>query len=169
LQLVNGGTEMNIELDKIDARLLDLVQRNNRLTSEELGAKVGLSATGVQRRLKRLRSEGVIESDVSIVSPKAIGRNVTMLVFISLERDRADIVDRFKQTICGMSEIMSGFYVTGDADFALLVTANTMEEYEHFTRRIVFENADIKTFKTMVVLDRIKAGFTLPMPALIPA
>lgn len=62
-----------VEIDKIDARLLDLVQRNNRLSSEELGAKVGLSASGVQRRLKRLRKEGVIESDVSIISPRAIG------------------------------------------------------------------------------------------------
>jgi Lrp/AsnC family leucine-responsive transcriptional regulator len=158
-----------MDLDKIDARLLDLVQRNNRLTSEELGAKVGLSATGVQRRLKRLRSERVIESDVSIVSPKAVGRTVTTLLFISLERDRADIVDRFKQTICSMSEIMSAFYVTGEADFVLLVTASNMEDYERFTRRIVYENADIKSFKTMVVLDRVKAGFTVPIPSLIPA
>ncbi|MPW20414.1 Uncharacterized HTH-type transcriptional regulator y4tD [Paraburkholderia piptadeniae] len=158
-----------MDLDKIDARLLDLVQRNNRLTSEELGAKVGLSATGVQRRLKRLRSERVIESDVSIVSPKAVGRTVTTLLFISLERDRTDIVDRFKQTICSMSEIMSAFYVTGEADFVLLVTANNMEDYERFTRRIVYENADIKSFKTMVVLDRVKAGFTVPIPSLIPA
>src|SRR5438105_867727 len=54
------------ELDKIDAQLLDLVQRNNRLTSEQLSALVGLSASGVQRRLKRLRSDGVIEADISI-------------------------------------------------------------------------------------------------------
>jgi Lrp/AsnC family leucine-responsive transcriptional regulator len=154
-----------MDLDKIDARLLDLVQRNNRLTSEELGEKVGLSATGVQRRLKRLRSEGVIEADVSIVSPRAIGRNVTMLVLVSLERERADIIDRFKQAIVNTPEVMSGFYVTGDADFVLTVTANNMEDYEAFTRRFFYENADIKWFKTMVVMDRVKAGFTLPIVA----
>jgi Lrp/AsnC family leucine-responsive transcriptional regulator len=155
---------MTMDLDKIDARILDLVQRNNRLTSDELGEKVGLSATGVQRRLKRLRSEGVIEADISIVSPKAIGRNVTMLVLVTLERERADIVDRFKQAICNTTEVMSGFYVTGDADFVLLVTANNMEDYEQITRRFFYENTDIKSFKTMVVMDRVKAGFTLPMP-----
>lgn len=155
-----------MDLDKIDARLLDLVQRNNRLTSEELGGKVGLSATGVQRRMKRLRSEGVIESDVSIVSPKAIGRNVTMLVLVSLERERADIIDRFKQAICNTTEVMSGFYVTGDADFVLVITANSMEDYELFTRRFFYENVDIKWFKTMVVMDRVKAGFTLPIPSI---
>lgn len=155
-----------IELDRIDARLLDLVQRNNRLSSEELGAKVGLSASGVQRRLKRLRSEGVIEADVSVISPKAIGRNVTVLILISFERDRADVVDRFKRAICKMSEVMSGFYVTGPADFVLLVTANDMEDYEHFTRRLVQDNPDVRRFETMVVLDRVKAGFTLPMASL---
>jgi Lrp/AsnC family leucine-responsive transcriptional regulator len=153
-----------MELDKIDSHLLDLVQRNNRLSSEELGEKVGLSSTGVQRRLKRLRLEGVIEADVSIVSPKAIGRHITMLVLVSLERERADIVDRFKQAIVNTTEVMSGFYVTGDADFVLMVTANDMQDYELFTRRFFYENPDIKWFKTMVVMDRVKAGFTLPMP-----
>ncbi|MEX3791419.1 Lrp/AsnC family transcriptional regulator [Paraburkholderia sp. BR14374] len=150
-------------LDRIDAHILELVQKNNRLTSEELGERVGLSATGVQRRLKRMRSDGVIEADVSIVSPKAIGRNVTMLVLVSLERERADIVDRFKQSICDTSEVMSGFYVTGDADFVLVVTANNMEDYELFTRRFFYENPDIRSFKTMVVMDRVKAGFSLPV------
>lgn len=155
-----------MEIDKIDARLLDLVQRNNRLSREELGAKVALSASGVQRRLKRLRKEGVIESDVSIISPRAIGRigrTVTMLVLIFFERDRADIIDRFKRGIRTMTEVMSRFYVTGQADFILLVTANNMEEYEHFTRRLINENPDIKRLETVVVLDRVKAGFILPM------
>lgn len=159
-------TAAAMELDRIDARLLDLVQRNNRLSSEELGAKVGLSASGVQRRLKRLRAERVIEADVSIISPKAIGRNVTVLVLISFDRARTDIVDRFKRAICKMTEVMSGFYVAGQTDFVLLVTANNMEEYEDFTRRLVHENPDIKRFETMVALDRVKAGFTLPMASI---
>lgn len=163
-QVLDCGAGM--ELDRIDARLLDLVQRNNRLSSEELGAKVGLSASGVQRRLKRLRAEGVIESDVSIISPRAVGRNVTALILIFFERDRADIVDRFKRSICKMPEVMSGFYVTGQADFLLLVTANDMEDYEYFTRRLVHESSDIKRFETMVILHRAKVGFTVPLDSI---
>lgn len=155
-----------IELDRIDARLLDLVQRNNRLSSEDLGAKVGLSASGVQRRLKRLRSDGVIEADVSIICPSAIGRSVTAVVLISFERDRADITDRFKRATRKMTEVMSGFCVTGRADFVLMVTARSMEDYEHLTRRLVQENPDIKRIETMVVLDRVKAGFALPLASL---
>ncbi len=150
-------------LDRIDVAILQAVQSNNRLTSEELGGKVGLSATACQRRLKRLRAEGVIEADISVVSPRAVGRPISMLVLVSLERERVDIVDRFKAAIRSTAEVMIGFYVTGDADFVLLVTAKSMEDYEQFTRRFFYENHDIKSFKTLVVMDRVKASFALPI------
>lgn len=151
------------QLDKIDASILELIQRNNRLTSEELGGLVNLSPSACQRRLKRLRSEGIIEADVAIVNPKVVGRSFTMLVLVSLERERADIVDRFKNAIRATREVMIGFYVTGDVDFILVVTAKSMDDYEQFTRRFFYENADIKGFKTMVVMDWVKAGFELPI------
>ncbi|MBY2918653.1 Lrp/AsnC family transcriptional regulator [Rhizobium leguminosarum] len=152
-----------MELDRADIALLNAVQRNNKLTSEELAERAHLSPTACQRRLKRLRAEGVIEADVSIVSPKAVGRHVTVVVLVSLERERADIIDRFKAAIKNTREVMIGYYVTGDADFLLVVTAKDMEDYEQFTRRFFYENNDIKGFKTMVVMDRVKAGFAFPI------
>jgi len=152
-----------INLDRIDASILNAVQRNNRITSEELGETVGLSATACQRRLKALRKEGVIEADVSIVSPRAVGRHVFMLVLVSLERERVDIIDKFKKSIRNTPEIMTGYYVTGDSDFVLVVTSKDMEDYERFTRKFFYDNLDIKHFKTLVVMDRIKPGFTLPI------
>ncbi|WFT97031.1 Lrp/AsnC family transcriptional regulator [Bradyrhizobium barranii] len=149
--------------DRIDARILEIVQKNNRLTSEVIGEMAGLSPTACQRRLKRLRSEGIIEADVSIVSARAVGRPIQMLVLVNLERERSDIIDRFKKAIKKSDEIVNGFYVTGDADFVLYVTARTMEDYEQFTRRFFYENADIKGFKTMVIMDRVKAGFAVPI------
>ncbi|MGL3111854.1 Lrp/AsnC family transcriptional regulator [Bradyrhizobium sp. BR 1432] len=151
--------------DRIDARILEIVQKNNRLTSEVLGEMAGLSATACQRRLKRLRSEGIIEADVSIVSPKAVGRPIQMLVLVTLERERSDIIDRFKKAIKSSAEVVNGFYVTGDADFVLYVTANSMEDYEQFTRLFFYANPDIKGFKTMVIVDRVKAGFAIPIEA----
>jgi len=152
-----------MDLDRIDRKILKAVQTNNRLTSEELAEIAGLSPTACQRRMKRLRANGVIEADVAIISPKAVGRPVTMLVLVSLERERADIIDRFKAAIRTTPEVMTGFYTTGDADFVLVVTARDMEDYEQFTRRFFYENPDIKGFKTMVVMDRVKAGYTLPI------
>lgn len=151
--------------DRTDARILEIVQKNNRLTSEIIGDMAGLSATACQRRLKRLRSEGIIEADVSIVSPKAVGRPIQMLVLVTLERERSDIIDKFKKAIKSSADVVNGFYVTGDADFVLYITARTMEDYEQFTRRFFYENSDIKGFKTMVIMDRVKAGFAIPIDA----
>jgi Lrp/AsnC family leucine-responsive transcriptional regulator len=152
-----------VHLDKIDARLLAEVQRNNRTPSEELGEAVGLSPTAVQRRLKRLRTEGAIESDVAIVNPKAVGQNIAMVVLVGLEREGADIVDRFKRSIKATPEIMAGYMVTGEADFILIISTEDMEHYEAFTRSFFYGTPQIKWFKTMVVMDRVKASFALPI------
>ncbi|MCC8967342.1 Lrp/AsnC family transcriptional regulator [Bradyrhizobium sp. Pear76] len=149
--------------DRIDARILEIVQKNNRLTSEEIGELTGLSATACQRRLKRLRSDGIIEADVSIVSPKAVGNPIQMLVLVTLERERSDIVDKFKKAIKSSAEVVNGFFVTGDADFVLYITSRSMEDYEQFTRRFFHVNPEIKTYKTMVILDRVKASFAIPI------
>lgn len=154
-----------MQYDRIDVRILESVQRNNRLTSEVIGELAGLSATACQRRLKRLRSEGIIEADVSIVSPKAVGRSLQMLVLVTLERERADIIDRFKKAIRSSVEVVSGFCVTGETDFVLYVTARSMDDYEQFTQRFVHENPNIKAVRTLVVVDRVKVGFAIPIEA----
>ena len=152
-------------IDHVDALLLDALQKNSRLSSEELAGIVHLSPTACQRRIKRLRAAGVIEGDVAIVSPRAVGRPVSMVVAVSLERERADIIDRFKRAIRETPEVMTGYYVTGDADFILVITARDMESYEAFTRRFFYENPNLTGFKTLVVIDRVKAGFALPIEA----
>ncbi|MBM7345043.1 Lrp/AsnC family transcriptional regulator [Pantoea coffeiphila] len=150
-------------IDRLDAKILDVLQRNSKVTSDELGEMIGLSSTGVQRRIKKLREQGVIESEVVIVSPELIGRPVQVLVSVTLERGHIDIVDSFKKIIKSTPEIMSGFYITGDADFVLIISAKTIGDYESFTKTFFHKNSHVKSFKTMVVMDRVKTGFTLPI------
>ena len=150
-------------MDEIDRKLLHHVQRNNQLTSAELSDRVGLSPTSVQRRLHRLRADKVIEADIAVVSPTAVGRPLTMLVAVELARERSDIIDRFKRAVRDRPEVMSAYYVTGETDFVLIVTAEDMPGYEAFTRDFLYNNPDIRGFKTTVVMDRIKASFNLPV------
>ena len=150
-------------IDAIDRKILRHVQRNALLTSAELSELVQLSPSSVQRRLHKLRRDKVIEADVSIVSPTAVERPLTMLVEVQLARERADIIDRFKRAVRDCPEVMSAYYVTGDADFVLIVSARDMTDYEAFTREFFYNNTDIKGFKTTVVMDRIKSSFLLPV------
>lgn len=150
-------------VDPTDLLLLSILQKDALTSTEQLGSVVGLSATAAKRRVNKLRKNGVITKDVSIVNPESVGFEIFSLVFVNLERDRRDIVHSFKNSISLNPRILSGFYTTGEADFVLLVASKTLAEYESFTQDYFWENPNIKSFKTMVVLDRVKCSFELPL------
>ena len=152
-----------VELDSFDVKLLEAVQENNRLTAEELSDRVGLSASACLRRLKRLRAEKMIVADVAVISPEAAGRALTMVVEVTLERERPDIMDGFKRAMRQTPEVMQCYYVTGDTDFVLIVTANDMRHYEAFTKRFFFDNPHVRRFHTSVVMDAVKVGLKMPL------
>ncbi len=152
-------------LDEFDARLLNLVQKDNRQTAEQLGEKIGLSAAACQKRLKRLRSQKIIASDISVLSPEAVGRRLTMVVEVTLEREQPEVLDAFKRKMQQTPEVMQCYYVTGNADFIIIVTARDMKDYEDFTRRFFFQNSNVRRFQTNVVMDNVKVGLSVPVEA----
>ncbi|WP_419904831.1 Lrp/AsnC family transcriptional regulator [Kiloniella sp.] len=77
-------------LDDVNKKILKVLQQNNRLAADELGDMVGVSRSSVQRRMKRFRDEGIIEADISVLSPRNIGRYMTFIVEVELERKRND-------------------------------------------------------------------------------
>ena len=154
---------MPISLDDVDKRLLTLLQKNNRLTADELGDKVGTSRSSVQRRLKRFRDEGIIEADISVLSPKAVGRSMTFIVEVELERERTDLLDDFRRSMLALEDVQQCYYVTGHTDFILVVTAVDMTAYEEFSRRVFTENANIRRFHSNVVVSRVKTGLDVPL------
>lgn len=151
-------------LDKIDLKLLETVQKDARQTADQLGLACGLSPSAAMKRLNKLRSEGVIEREVAIVSPRAVGQTVFVIILVTLERESKTVIDDFKRALKECGEVIQGYSITGDADFVLMVSARSMEEYEVFTRDFFYERQNIKSFKSLVVLDRVKTGQALPFP-----
>ncbi|MDB5088934.1 MAG: Lrp/AsnC family transcriptional regulator [Mucilaginibacter sp.] len=150
-----------MKTDQFDKYILRLVQQNNRLTAEELADIVGLSPSAVQRRLKRLREEKIIEADVSIVSPKAGGIEVTCIVDVILERGSSQMIEKFKLAMQQLSEVMQCYYVTGSYDFILIVNTLSMQQYEEFTKKWLMDNPNVKHFYTHVVMDKVKVGYSI--------
>jgi len=150
-------------MDEIDKVLLRLLQNDARIGTEQLASEVGLSVTAAKRRVNRLRQDKTITREIAMLDPERVGFSVFTLVFVTLERDRRDIVHNFKQAIRKAPQILQGFYTTGEADFTLLVASRSMAEYEAFTQEFFWENPNIKGFKTMVVMDNVKLGFALPV------
>jgi Lrp/AsnC family leucine-responsive transcriptional regulator len=150
-------------LDDLDYKILDLVQHNNQLTTEVISRRVGLSPSAVQRRLKRLRRNRTIEFDASGVSPHAVGVNFTAIVGIKLVRESPQLFKQFKEVVAGMSEVMQCYYVTGDKDLFLVVTARDLAEYNSFLRRLAEQFPHISGLDTSVVLERFKMSVAIPL------
>ncbi|GGH41699.1 Lrp/AsnC family transcriptional regulator [Cribrihabitans marinus] len=150
-------------LDATDKRLLKVLQRNNRLSADDLGERIGVSRSSVQRRMKRFRDEGIIEADISVLSPKAVGRPMTFIVEVELERERTDLLDEFRRSMLALDDVQQCYYVTGHTDFILIVTAADMAAYEEFSRQVFTDNPNIRRFHSNVVVNRVKSGLQVPL------
>ncbi len=153
------------KLDNFDNKILALMQQSNRITSDQIAEQIGLSPAAVQRRLKRLREQEMIHADVSIINPKAVGIEVTLVVQVTLEREQANLLDNFKKEMRSNTAVQQCYYVTGSTDFILIVTAKSMKDYEDFTNEVFFNNPNIRNFQTNVVMDPVKIGLTVPINA----
>ena len=152
-----------MELDKQDLKILELLQVSSRITTEELSEKVGLSSASIQRRIKRLRDNKVITAEVAIVSPQSVGQTMTFIIAVTLRRDNVDCFNLFKSKVIKSNRIQQCYYITGEADFILIVTAKDMDDFDDFTRRLFFADGNVLHFKTSVVMGRTKVGLTLPL------
>src|SRR6516165_5544499 len=153
---------MSSGLDEFDLKLLDAVQRNNRLTAHQLAEKVRLSSSAVRRRLQRLRDRKIIEADVAVVSPEAVGQSLIAIVEVTLDTHHAKILEDFGRAIKSAPQVVQGYSVAGNVDFILIVTAKSMENYNAFTYEFLSKKAHVKTFNTIVVMRRVKWGIAVP-------
>lgn len=154
----------SVVLDPLDRAILSLLQRDARASSEAIAREVALSPTAVQRRIRRLREAGVIRAEVAVLDPAAVGRGLTAIVGIVLvQGSRDDLIDAFKRRMAARPEVQQCYYVSGEHDFVLIVTARDMADYERVSRALLFNDANIRKFTTTFVLDAVKAGLAVPV------
>lgn len=151
-----------MDLDDFDRRLLQALQRDNRQTGEELAELAGLSPAACLRRVQKLRDAGIIERDVSILAPAAVGQGLTAIVLITIERDRVTGLDSFKTLMADVPEVMQCYYVTGSADYVLILSVPDMPAYEAFAAHY-FMRPTVRRFETLMVMSRIKFETALPV------
>jgi len=151
-------------LDVTDIALLSRLQENARQSLDSLAEAAQISVASVQRRLKRLREAGVIEREVAIIDPAAVGQTMTFIVMVELERERPDQIDAFARLVQGEPRVQQCYYVTGEADFCLICTAANMTDFEDLSRRLFFDQANVRRFRTSVVMGRRKVGLSIGLP-----
>lgn len=151
------------ELAQTDLTILRLLQTNARERLETIALETGLSVATVQRRIRSLKADGAIAGEEAVISPKAVGFTMTFLVMVELERERIDQIDAFRRKVRAEPQVQQCYYITGEADFALIVLARDMEDYEKFTHRLFFQDSNVKRFRSSVVMDRTKVSMNVPI------
>ena len=151
-------------LDSFDFAILRILQQNNRMALQEIGRAVNLSAAAVQRRVRRMEDANIIQANIAMVDPAAVGRPITLIVEVVVDSEHANLLDAARNDFASAPEVQQCYYVTGAVDFILVLTVPTMEEYESLSRRLFLENTNVKHFQTYVAMNRVKTGVSVPMP-----
>ena len=146
------------DLDQLDVKILELYQGDTQLPAHRIGKEVGLSAAAVQRRLNKLREDGVITREVAQLDPSAVGLGVTCIVNVRLRSDAPAALSRFQKQILSTPEVQQCYYVTGTSDYVLIILVADMEAFEALTRGPLFTDKNLHKFTTQVVLSRTKVG-----------
>lgn len=155
-----------MQLDTFDARLLFELQRDNRKTSAQLSQVVHLSPAACLRRVERLRRNGVITADISIVAPEKTGVGVQALVRVSLEAHRPETLAGFEAAAMGAEEVTACWHISGGADYTLMVAARDMAAYEAFLRGFLVENPLVRSYEANIVIGAVKQAS--PVPVYLP-
>ena len=153
-----------MKLDRFDRQLLNLVQEDAGQTADRLAEQVALSPSAIQRRLRRMREAGVIVRETAVVDPRQVGKPTFFVVSLQVERERPELLAQLRRWLAAHDQVQQVFYVTGEADFVLVVTAPDTEDFDALMIRMVGENPNIRRFTTNVALSLVKRGLTIPVP-----
>lgn len=154
---------MGVELDDADLTILRTLQEDCRIGLEQLSQACSLSVPSVQRRLKRLRDSGLILKEVALLDASQFDYKMTFVVLVELDRETLQQLDVFRKRARNEPQVQQCYYVTGEADFILVCSAQDMADFEALTHRLFFENSNVRRFRTSVVMDRTKVGLSLPI------
>lgn len=162
--MCHNDAVMHQELDSIDRHILNLLQKDARLSNHELAAQVGLSDTPCARRVKRLEEEGIIRAQVALLDPDKLGLKLTAMVSISMDRHTPDRFETFERTIARMPEVLECSLVTGQsADFLLKVIVRDMQHYERFLLGQLTKIKGVSGVHSSFVLRQYRNSTALPL------
>ena len=162
--MASRTTHPPVSLDRHDRAILDILQHDNKTPQRLIAEAVNLSTAAVQRRIAAMEKTGVIAANVAIVDPEAVSATITAIVEVQMKDERAATSDRGKALFRATPEVQQCYYVTGGVSFVLVIVAPNMPTYEALTRRLFAENELVLGFRSLIALNRVKAGMAIVVP-----
>lgn len=144
------------DLDNIDITILRALQKNSRLTTKELAAKIHLSTSPAFERQKRLEREGYIKGYMAVVDAEKVGNGILVLCNIRLKQHTEDLIQQFIDAVKNIDEITECFNTSGDYDFLIKVYAKDMKDYQQFMQHTLGRIECVGSLHSVFVIDETK-------------
>ena len=153
---------MTENIDKIDRRILELLQGQADLSLDAISELVHLSRNACWRRIRRMEDAGVIRKRVTLLDPEALGLPLCVFVLVRTHQHNPDWLARFRQAITAMPEIVGAHRMTGDLDYILRVRIASMRDYDAFYQRLI-ARVPVSDISASFVMEDLKDTTALPL------
>lgn len=151
-------------LDATDRRLIDVLQKDGRITNLDLAKSCGISPAACHDRVKRLRETGVIRATVALIEPKALDCDLLIFVEVLLDRTTDDVFRAFAEHVGSIPEILECHMVAGGFDYLIKARVSDMSAYRTFLGNILASVPGVRETRTYAVLEQVKETTHLPVP-----
>ncbi len=143
-------------LDKVDRKLLNLLQKNNQMPTRDLAERVHVSQPTCLRRVRALHEAGVISADVAMVDPFELGYGMMAFLEVSLANQSDEEMQAFEARMGREAEVLQCYFVSGDYDYFLVVHVRDMDAYYQFVRRVISGPGNVRNFQSRFPMKRAK-------------
>ena len=150
-------------LDALDRRILVRLQRDATLSLDQLAAEVGASKTAVWNRIRKLRESGVIDRQVAVLDPEAVGLGACFFVLVRTSRHEPEWLEAFTKAVEELPEIVAAHRLAGEIDYVLQVRVADARAYDAFYRRLI-DRVSIYNVTSLLSMEEMKAETALPIP-----
>ena len=149
--------------DAIDRKILRILQRDSLIANQALADEVGLSPPACLKRVRRLRTGGVIQRTAALLAPERLGYPLLTVARIKLERPREKAMRDFEQRMRALPRVAFCLTVAGDIDYVLLVRSRDVAHYQDFARHVLATAAGIRSYTSEIVLEIPKWTTEIPV------
>ncbi len=161
--MVNPASSAGIStLDALDHRILAQLQADSSLTNLELAERVHASAATCMRRVRRLVQTGVIERQVAVIAPGALGPSLSAIVEITLDAQNAERLDGFEALIASEAAVTQCYRVSPGPDFILVIMVTDMPAYHALAHRLFTAQSHVRNVRTFFSIKRSKFDTRIP-------
>ena len=160
LRLVSAN---NLHMDAIDKKIIRELQRDGRLSNQDLAALVGLSSSPCLRRVKRLETAGILAGYTALVDPEKLGLPINVFVNIRMEKPDPKLIKSFERAVQNIDEVIECYLMTGSRDYLLHVVSEDLKSYEYLVRERLAAIPGVLSLESSFAFGRVKNTHALPV------